>query len=86
MRARTTIKHLKARELGPSLRKRLKLAPNEEVEVTVSKRQPARKRTVKKDPWLAIKGTLTPEEADEMLRVIKSNRLSSMEAPDVDVP
>jgi hypothetical protein len=87
MRNSVTVRKLKAKELGSTLRRRLHLAPDEEVEVTVRKGPAAKKRAVKKkDPWLAIKGTLTAEEADEMLRAIKGSRRSSMEPPDVDVP
>jgi hypothetical protein len=86
MQKRATRWRVTAKDLGLALRHRLRLKPDEEVELTVIKRTAARKKSLRKDPWLAIKGTLTPEEAREMRRKIKSGRRSSMKVPDVDVP
>jgi hypothetical protein len=65
---RTLRKHLKAKDLGAALRRRLRLGPDDEVEVAVTKRA-AKGR--EQDPWALIKGILSPEEADEWIRVIK---------------
>jgi hypothetical protein len=78
---RTMMKHVKAKDLGAALRKRLRLAPDDEVKVTVTKRA-AKGR--EQDPWLLVKGSLSPEEADEWTRVIKESRRSKADAPDVE--
>ncbi len=49
--------------------------PEEEVSITVTKESPEKERG-QKDPWAEIRGTLSPEEADEMLRAIYESRRS----------
>jgi bifunctional DNA-binding transcriptional regulator/antitoxin component of YhaV-PrlF toxin-antitoxin module len=89
MQKRTMLRRVKARELSAALRRRLRLKPGDEVDLMVTKRTEAQKKTARKkekDPWLSIKGTLTAEEAEEMRRVIHESRRSKLEPPDVDVP
>jgi hypothetical protein len=85
MSNRATARIVKAKELSPTLRRRFHLAPDDEVEITVTKRngEGARER---KDPWAEIRGTLSPEEAEEMLRAIHENRRNKSEAPELDSP
>jgi hypothetical protein len=59
--------------------------PDEEIEVTVTRRTAMAKAHVE-DPWLQVKGILSAEEADEMLRMIIESRRSKTEAPRVGEP
>lgn len=85
MRGRATARKIKATELSPGLRRRFRLAPNEEVSITVVK-EGATKARKQKDPWAEIRGTLSPEEAGEMLGAIHESRRSKSEAPELDAP
>jgi hypothetical protein len=80
---RTVIKQVKAKELGGTLRRRLRLAPEDEIDVAVTKRSVARSE---KDPWQRMKGILSAEQADEMIRVIMESRRSKVSVPDVGDP
>jgi hypothetical protein len=40
----------------------------------------------RKDPWAEIRGILSPDEADEMLRAIHESRQNKSEAPELDSP
>jgi uncharacterized membrane protein YcgQ (UPF0703/DUF1980 family) len=82
---RTAARKVKAKELSPSLRRRFHLVPDEEVTITVIK-QDAKKARQLKDPWVEIRGTLSPEEAEQMLDAIHESRRSKSEAPEVDAP
>jgi hypothetical protein len=79
----TTVRRVKARSLGATLRRRLRLAPAEEVDVTIKKRSEPKTKKSEKDPWKEIKGILSHEEAEEMRRAIAAGRLSRAEAPKV---
>ncbi len=68
-----------------AFRRRFQLVPDEEISITVTK-ESAKKPWVQKDPWAEICGTLSPEEADEMLRAIHESRRSKSEAPELDSP
>lgn len=83
MPMRTVIKQVKAKDLGAALRRRLRLAPEDEVDVAITKRSPMRSE---KDPWQRMNGILSAEEADEMIRVIMESRRSKAGAPDVGDP
>ncbi len=80
-----TARNVRAKELSPSLRRRFHLVPDEEVSITVTKAS-ARKAPRQKDPWIEIRGMLSPEEADEMLRAIHASRRSKSDAPELDAP
>lgn len=86
MGSSTTVRRVKARSLGATLRRRLRLAPEEEVDVTIKKRSESKKKRPEKDPWKEIKGILSHEEAEEMRRAIAAGRRSRAEAPDVGEP
>jgi hypothetical protein len=81
MSNRVTAQKVKAKELSPGLRRRFHLAPDEEVKVTVTKGN-GKKEREEKDPWAEIRGSLSPEEADEMLGAIHVSRRSKRDAPD----
>jgi hypothetical protein len=85
MGKRTAAGKIKAKELSPRQRRRFHLVPEEEVTITVIKKDAKRARQLK-DPWAKIRGTLSPEEADEMLDAIHESRRSKSEAPEVDSP
>jgi hypothetical protein len=80
---RATVRNVKAKELSPGLRRRLHLAPEEEINVTVTKGNGKRGR-VRRDPWAEIRGMLSPEEADEMLLAIHASRRSKSDTPELD--
>jgi hypothetical protein len=80
-----TARNVRAKELSASLRRRFHLVPDEEVSITVTKAS-ARKAPRQKDPWIEIRGMLSPEEADEMLRAIHANRRNKRDAPELDSP
>jgi hypothetical protein len=82
---RVTARKVKAKELSPGLRRRFHLVPHELVSVTVVKGN-VKKRRGRKDPWAEIRGTLLPEEADEMLRTIHASRRTRSDAPEIDAP
>lgn len=86
MGSTTTVRRLKARSLGTALRRRLRLAPEEEVDVTIKKRSEPKTKKPEKDPWKEIKGILSHEEAEEMRRAIAAGRRSRAEAPDIGEP
>jgi hypothetical protein len=85
MRGRATARKIKAKELSPRLRRQLSLAPDEEVSIMVVKEGAAKERE-EKDPWAEIRGSLSPEEADEMLRAIHESRRSKSDTPELDAP
>ena len=64
-----TVRKISAKDLSPSLRRRFDLAPDEEVSITVRKRS-ARKTSRQSDPWIDIRGTLSPDEAEELVLAI----------------
>lgn len=77
MRNCVTLRNLKAKDLGLALRRGLHLAPDERAEVKVSKVTTLKRKAdgkPVKHPWREIRGSLSPAEADEMLRVIKEQR------------
>ena len=80
---RTVLKRLKAKDLGVALRKRLRLAPDDEIDITVTRRNADHGGD---DPWLEMKGILSPHEADEMIRMIMESKRSKSSAPDVEEP
>ncbi len=86
MSSGTTVRRVKAKSLGPTLRRRLRLAPEEEVDVTIKKRSQPRTNKREKDPWKEVKGILSHEEAEEMRQVIAAGRRSRTGAPDVGEP
>jgi hypothetical protein len=59
------------------------LVSDEEVSVTVT-RASARKAPRQSDPWIEIRGTLSPDEADEMIRAIHTNRRNKSSALEID--
>lgn len=73
MRRHVTLRNVRAKELSAALRRRFHLVPDEEVSVTVT-RASARKASHQSDPWIEIRGTLSPDEADEMIRAIHTSR------------
>ena len=85
MAKRTAAQKVVARESSPRLRRRFHLVPDEEVTITVVKKDAKRARQLK-DPWAKIRGTLSPMEADEMLDAIHESRRNKREAPEVDAP
>ena len=82
---RVTARKVKAKELSPGLRRRLHLVGDEEVSLTVTKEN-VKKKQAEKDPWIEIRGTLSPEEADEMIRAIHASRRSKSDTPELDAP
>lgn len=82
---RTAARKVKAKELSPGIRRRFHLAPDEEVTITVIKKDTKRARQLK-DPWAKIRGTLSSAEADEMLDAILGSRRSKSEPPEMDAP
>ena len=82
---RATVRNVKAKELSPGLRRRLHLAPEEEINVTVTKGNGKRGRA-RRDPWAEVRGTLSPDEADEMLRAIHETPRNKSEAPELESP
>ncbi len=82
---RATVRNVKAKELSPGLRRRLHLAPEEEINVTVT-RGNGKKGRERRDPWADVRGTLSPDEADEMLRAIHESRRSKSDTPELDAP
>lgn len=87
MGSSTTVRRVKARSLGATLRRRLRLAADEEVDVTIKKRSDSKTtKKPEKDPWKEIKGLLSHEEAEEMRRAIAAGTRSRAEAPDVGEP
>jgi hypothetical protein len=80
-----TARKVKAKELSPGLRRRFHLVPDDEVSITVTRESP-KEKPGRRDPWTEIRGTLSPEEADEMLRAIHANRRSKSDAPELDAP
>jgi hypothetical protein len=80
---RVTARKVRAKELSPALRRRFHLVPEEEVSVTVTKRS-IRKAPRHKDPWIDIRGSLSPKEADEMVCAINLSRRSKGDAPKLD--
>lgn len=85
MASRATARNIKAKELSPGLRRRLHLAPDEEINVTVTKAKDKKKRA-RKDPWEEIKGILSAEEAEEMLRAIHESRRNKGDTPELEPP
>ncbi len=85
MQKRVTLRGVKAKVLGPALCRRLHLVPDEKIEVTVTRRTATTKARVE-DPWLQVKGILSAEEADKMLRMIIGSRRSKAEAPRMGEP
>jgi hypothetical protein len=85
MPSRATVRNVKAKELSPGLRRQLHLAPEEEINVTVTKGNGKRERE-RRDPWADVRGTLSPDEADEMLRAIHESRRSKTDTPELDSP
>lgn len=85
MTDRFTLRKVRAKELGPALRRRFHLVADEEVSITVTRKN-ATKIRQEKDPWIDIRGTLSAEEADEMLRAIHASRRSKNDAPQLDAP
>lgn len=59
--------------------------PEEEVCITITRETPKKERT-RKDPWTEIRGTLSSEEADEMIRAIHESRKNKGESPELDEP
>jgi hypothetical protein len=82
---RYTARKVKAKELGPELRRRLHLVADEEVSITIT-RETAKKARRREDPWREIRGTLSSAEADEMLQAIHESRGSKSEAPELGSP
>ncbi len=85
MRNRVTVRNVRAKELSPGLRRRFHLVPDEEVSITVT-RASARKAPCQNDPWIDIRETLSPIEADDMIRAIHANRRNKSDAPELDAP
>lgn len=83
MPSRFTARKVRAMELSAALRRRFHLVPEEEVSVTVTKLS-VRKAAHLKDPWIDIRGSLSREEADEMVRAINLSRRRKRDAPDLD--
>jgi uncharacterized membrane protein YcgQ (UPF0703/DUF1980 family) len=82
---RVTVRNVRAKELSAALRRRFHLVPDEEVSVTVT-RASARKAPRRNDPWVEIRGTLTADEADAMVRAIHTSRRNKSGAPAIDAP
>ena len=80
---RAMVRNVKAKELSPGLRRRFHLAPDEEISVTVTKGKEKKKRA-RKDPWTEIKGILSPEEAEDMLRAFHESRRNKRETPELE--
>jgi hypothetical protein len=85
MNDRLTARKVKAKELGPELRRRLQLVAHEEISITIT-RETAKKARRREDPWREIRGTLSSAEADEMLQAIHESRGSKSEAPELGSP
>ncbi len=51
--------------------------------MTVTKGNGKRGRA-RRDPWAEVRGTLSPDEADEMLRAIHETRRNKSEAPELE--
>ena len=83
MSERFTVRKIRAKELGATLRRRLHLVPEEQVSITVV-RKSGRKPRRASDPWIEVRGTLTSEEADEMISAIRESRRSNTNLPDID--
>ncbi len=83
MPSRFTARKVRAKELSPALRRRFHLVPEDEVSVTVT-RPIVRKAPRQKDPWIDVRGSLSPQEADEMACAINLSRRSKRHAPDLD--
>ena len=80
---RITARKVRAKELSVALRRRFHLVADEEVSITVT-RESGRKALPSRDPWIDIRGTLSPEEADEMIRAIHESRRSKANPPELD--
>jgi hypothetical protein len=85
MLTKAAARKIQAKELSPGLRRAFHLEPDEEVSITIAKGR-RRKGSEPKDPWPEIKGTLSSEEADDMLRAIHESRRGKSDAPGIDVP
>lgn len=83
MRRHVTLRNVRAKELSAALRRRFHLVPDEEVSVTVT-RASARKTSRQSDPWIEIRGTLSSDEADEMIRAIHTSRRNKSSALEID--
>ena len=85
MRSRATARKVKAKELSAGLRRRFHLAPDEEINVTVT-RESVKKRGEPKVPWAEIKGILSAEDTEDMLRAIHESRRNKGATPELDSP
>jgi hypothetical protein len=72
---------VQAKELSPALRRRLGLVPEDQLSIVVNK-QPIPKRS--RDPWVEIRGTLSNEESDEMIRAIYGSRRNKAKYPKIE--
>jgi len=79
---RSAATKVQARELSPALRRRLRLVPDDEVSIVVTRRPTPKQRS--RDPWVEIRGTLSDEEAAEMLRAIHGSRRNKSKYPKVE--
>lgn len=78
MKTMKTLPKVQACHFSPALRQRLGLNPREEVKVTV---EPT--LAEESDPWLAVKGVLTPEEGSELQQLIAASRRSRRTPPEI---
>jgi len=80
---RNVARKVRAKELSPTLRRRFHLVPDEEVSITVT-REGAEKGRRSKDPWADVRGTLSAQEADAMIRAIHQSRRNKPSPPGFD--
>ena len=73
---------VRAKELSPALRRRLGLVPDDQVSIVVKKASKKKQRS--RDPWVEIRGTLSTEEADEMMRAIYESRRNKTTYPKLE--
>jgi hypothetical protein len=78
---RNVARKVRAKELSPALRRRFHLVPDEEVSIAVT-RKSAHKPPHTEDPWIGIRGTLSPAEADAMISAIHQSRRSKTSPPE----
>jgi hypothetical protein len=79
---RSAATKVQAKELSPALRRRLGLVPDDQVSIAVNKRPKPRQPS--RDPWVEIRGTLSNEEADEMMRAIYGSRRNKTKYPKIE--
>ena len=82
---RATVRNVKAKELQP---RTSAAAPScvrrgDQRDGYEGEREEGRAR---RDPWAEVRGTLSPDEADEMLRAIHETPRNKSEAPELESP